>query len=544
MNNLWLLVKWVIKKRLSFEYDVVNISNVITPEKDLCPGKIVYISYKRSAVGRQAEIVLISDDKHFLKEQKMEMDKNIDNLNEHLSKCVSSLQNLAILKGEDNKSRTKSSPMSGPSGLNRTRVRSSNEYNSSLSDIDSNHKAANDHNLVNSTVKYNKKCRRSELNSTVNYQLSRSQNSTCIQNTQKSSPITGPSRVKRTSSSNEYELSSTEIDSREATHDHNLIESTVKYNKRFRRSEPEPRINEQLRRSRNSTPRSNTISRNFKLKFDQGSQTDPTHVNQPTNMLVETYLELANKINSIHRNYFEMSNMIVPSQSNTNSTTRNQTFNAKLWEIQYQSADRKNTSSVKLNLLKQARRLKKRRVFTQIIDNSLPSTSGTPSVKTANNSLPSTLNDPSAETTNESSPTTSNEPSAKTSTNTLPSTSNEPSEQTTDNSSPSMSTESLAKTTNKCLPSTSNEPLAQTTNNSLTLKANDDEEMVTFRGYSVPSRELKDIDWNSPLTALAEFVQITKKKGKAETKQSTDETKMHNTRQRLKNIENQDNVLS
>ncbi|XP_026496008.2 uncharacterized protein LOC113400584 [Vanessa tameamea] len=161
-QKLWLLVEWVDEQNIFSNYGVVNSHCLIKHETDLHTGKVVFLRDKRNNGARKAQILRVSDNKRYVKELKVMLERQDHQVKNVLSLCMNTIKEMKT--GPMFIGANQSLPMpcqSTPS------IHIDDDINSSDSDSDQEVNL----NLTKSTIKYNNQNKRAE--SIINGQISR-----------------------------------------------------------------------------------------------------------------------------------------------------------------------------------------------------------------------------------------------------------------------------------------------------------------------------------------------------------------------------------
>ncbi|XP_061718883.1 uncharacterized protein LOC133526336 isoform X1 [Cydia pomonella] len=93
-QRLWLLVEWVDERDVFPSYGVVNVGSLIGNETQLHVGKMIYVRNKHGNNTRRAQVMRISDNKHYVKEQKKLVEREDHQVKNVLSLCMRTIREM------------------------------------------------------------------------------------------------------------------------------------------------------------------------------------------------------------------------------------------------------------------------------------------------------------------------------------------------------------------------------------------------------------------------------------------------------------------
>ncbi|CAH2231604.1 uncharacterized protein LOC120631172 [Pararge aegeria] len=241
-QRLWLLVEWMDEQNVFSNYGVVNTSSLMNYEPDLHTGKVVFIRDKHNNGPRKGQILRVSDNKHYVKELKLMLERQDNQVKNVLSLCMNTIKEMKTGSMFFNPNQTQS--LSCPSAVN---VGHQQVPQNNTSDSDSDQEVNHELNMTKATMRYN------------NFQTRRSDSANSVQ-------------INRL-----------------------LHENAVFYNRRtLESSTPIP---ERVTGSMNM---------NRKLLFDQGTQTDPMSdismdkIEQLETVLHRLYTQFITLVSDLH----------------------------------------------------------------------------------------------------------------------------------------------------------------------------------------------------------------------------------------------------
>ncbi|CAH2043931.1 unnamed protein product, partial [Iphiclides podalirius] len=93
-QRLWLLVEWVDERSVFSHYGVVSADSLVTSESDLHTGKLVFIRNKHGNGARRAQIMRISDNKSYVKELKVLLERQDQQVKNVVSLCMNTIKEM------------------------------------------------------------------------------------------------------------------------------------------------------------------------------------------------------------------------------------------------------------------------------------------------------------------------------------------------------------------------------------------------------------------------------------------------------------------
>ncbi|CAK1587096.1 unnamed protein product [Parnassius mnemosyne] len=91
---LWLLVEWVDERNVFSHYGVVNSDSLVTNESDFHTGKLVFIKNKQGNGARRAQILRLSDNKNYVKELKILLQRQDQQVKNMVSLCMNTIKEM------------------------------------------------------------------------------------------------------------------------------------------------------------------------------------------------------------------------------------------------------------------------------------------------------------------------------------------------------------------------------------------------------------------------------------------------------------------
>ncbi|XP_045500667.1 uncharacterized protein LOC123698113 [Colias croceus] len=93
-QRLWLLVEWVDERNVFSNYGVVNAASLITEDNDLHTGKIVLVRDRHNGITRRGQVLRISDTKRYVKELKVMLERQDNQVKNVLSLCMNTIKEM------------------------------------------------------------------------------------------------------------------------------------------------------------------------------------------------------------------------------------------------------------------------------------------------------------------------------------------------------------------------------------------------------------------------------------------------------------------
>ncbi|XP_045775014.1 uncharacterized protein LOC123873947 isoform X2 [Maniola jurtina] len=175
-QKLWLLVEWVDEQNVFSNYGVVKSNTLINYEPDLHTGKLVFIRDKHNNVARKGQIIRVSDNKNYVKELKLMLERQDNQVKNVLSLCMNTIKEMKTGSMFFNPNQTQS--ISCPSGVNALHHQAPEP---STSDSDTDQEVNPELNMTKATLRYsNFQPKRSE--SVTSGQLGRLHENTLFNN--------------------------------------------------------------------------------------------------------------------------------------------------------------------------------------------------------------------------------------------------------------------------------------------------------------------------------------------------------------------------
>ncbi|XP_069361256.1 uncharacterized protein [Maniola hyperantus] len=148
-QKMWLLVEWVDEQNLFSNYGVVNSNALINYEPDLHTGKLVFIRDKHNNVARKGQILRVSDNKKYVKELKLMLERQDNQVKSVLSLCMNTIKEMKTGPMFYNPNQTQSiSCSSGANVLHQV-------PEPSTSDSDTDQEVNPELNMTKATLRYN-----------------------------------------------------------------------------------------------------------------------------------------------------------------------------------------------------------------------------------------------------------------------------------------------------------------------------------------------------------------------------------------------------
>ncbi|XP_061718884.1 uncharacterized protein LOC133526336 isoform X2 [Cydia pomonella] len=133
-QRLWLLVEWVDERDVFPSYGVVNVGSLIGNETQLHVGKMIYVRNKHGNNTRRAQVMRISDNKHYVKEQKKLVEREDHQVKNVLSLCMRTIREMKsgpMMHYEVSRRHKKSSQNAHYRDASNSRSRQSSRYQAS-----------------------------------------------------------------------------------------------------------------------------------------------------------------------------------------------------------------------------------------------------------------------------------------------------------------------------------------------------------------------------------------------------------------------------
>ncbi|CAK1555716.1 unnamed protein product [Leptosia nina] len=94
MSGLWFLVEWVDERTVFSNYSVVNVSCLVGDDNEVHTGKIVLLRDRHSGMPRRGQLLRISETKRCLKEMKVMLERQDNQVKNVVSMCMSTMKDM------------------------------------------------------------------------------------------------------------------------------------------------------------------------------------------------------------------------------------------------------------------------------------------------------------------------------------------------------------------------------------------------------------------------------------------------------------------